>query len=84
MKLALATFATALVLATSASAMIGPYERETDAKLADGELVSGSQTTVQVSTIPSGPSIDWAADGKKSVTIFKSSKTNTQSGFEGR
>jgi len=85
MKLAIASFSTALLLATSASAMTGPYERMINAQVAAGELVSGEQETIEVTTTPSGPSVDWSESGEKSVTVFESNPENYHAaGYESR
>ena len=85
MKLAIAAFSTALVLATGASAMIGPYERAIDQALANGDLTSGTQAVVEVRSAPSGPNVEWSADGEKAVTLFETPVTDSRTlGYEGR
>ena len=85
MKLAITSFSTALLLATSASAMTGPYERMINAQVAAGELTAGVQETIEVTTTPSGPSVDWSESGEKSVTVFESNaKDYHSSGYESR
>ena len=85
MKLAIATFSAALVLATSVSAMVGPYERAINEQTNSGELVSGTQTTVDVSNVPAAPSADWSANGEKTITIYYNAPADTNnSAFEGR
>ncbi|WP_322867802.1 hypothetical protein U5922_017265 [Aquicoccus sp. G2-2] len=85
MKLAIATFATALITATAASAMVTEYDRNIDNLAVSGELMSGQQKTVDVSTQPTSPASEWRANGEKSVTVFNA---GTQDGagtlYQGR
>ncbi|MDQ2090642.1 hypothetical protein [Marimonas arenosa] len=85
MKLAIAAFATTFALATSASAMIGPYERAIDEKAAAGELRSGQSGTIEVAVYPAGPNVDWSTDGTKAVTVFDAGTTDAHaSGYNAR
>ncbi|WP_137702662.1 hypothetical protein [Marimonas lutisalis] len=77
MKTAFAAFGTALVLATSASAMVGPYERAINDKAAMGQLGSGMLETVEVRTQPASPNADWRASGEKTVTVFDADNTTS-------
>jgi hypothetical protein len=70
MKLALATFAAALIAASSASAMVTQYDHDINQRATSGELMNGQQKTVDVSEQPAGPSSEWRANGVKTVTVF--------------
>ena len=86
MKLALATISTALVLGTSASAMIGPYERAVaDATVKNGLFTRGEQQTVESSDV-SSRAFNWNNGQPRDVTVFptKDDSVRDHNGFEGR
>ena len=74
MKLAIAAFGTALVLATSASAMIGPYERAVEDPAAASHLFTTGNGTVERGVSRStSPEADWADGNVRKVTTFSTS-----------
>ncbi|MCF3595279.1 hypothetical protein LZG00_14880 [Rhodobacteraceae bacterium LMO-12] len=78
MKLAIAAFSTALVLATSASAMIGPYERAViDPTVENGLFTRGEQKTVETKEVAS-PAYSWNAGQPQEVTVFSTSSPDNQ------
>ena len=70
MKLAIAAFSTALVLATGASAMIGPYERAVDQPDVAGHLFTDGAQDNRASSTSSSPAADWNNGEVKNVTVF--------------
>ncbi|WP_372675088.1 hypothetical protein [Aquicoccus sp.] len=85
MKLALATLATTIALATGASAMVGPYERAVNENQA-GLFTQGAQARTGVETQSNSPNAEYAVGNEKQVTVF-SADTNAQTqfnGYEGR
>ncbi|MDU8927606.1 hypothetical protein RXV86_09440 [Alisedimentitalea sp. MJ-SS2] len=84
MKLAIAAFGTALVLATSASAMIGPYERAVEDPAAATHLfTTGNDTVDQTASVSNSPESDWTGDDIKKVTVF-STNAPAQLGADAR
>ena len=79
MKLAIAAFGTALVLATSASAMIGPYERAVENPEAAMHLfTTGSGDYEQVASRSTSPEADWNDGQERKVTHFPNAADGDQ------
>ena len=73
MKLSIAAFGTALVLATSASAMVGPYERAVENPEAAMHLfTTGSGDYEKAGNRSTSPEADWTGEDAKKVTVFSS------------
>lgn len=76
MKLAIAAFGTALVLATGASAMIGPYERAVnDPATAEQLSTTGAGAYDRIQSDSASPEGDWANGEDKKLTVFPASNT---------
>ncbi|MDU8927605.1 hypothetical protein RXV86_09435 [Alisedimentitalea sp. MJ-SS2] len=79
MKLAIAAFGTALVLASGASAMVGPYERAVDAPDAAQHLfTTGSGDYEQANSRSHSPEADWYDGQERKVTQFTTSVEQNQ------
>ncbi len=85
MKLAFATLATIIALATGASAMVGPYERavnENESRL----FTEGAQARTGVETTSTSPQAEYAVGGEKQITVFPADADAGRhvNGYEGR
>ncbi len=85
MKLALATLATTIALATGASAMVGPYERAVNEN-ETGLFTQGAQAEASTTSHSNSPAVGFTRDGDKQITVFiaNDTKPNHHNGFEGR
>lgn len=70
MKLALATFSTALVLATGASAMVGNYERAVNEAPASSDYFTTGMEEVKPNTASTSPGAEYNNGENKSITVF--------------
>lgn len=70
MKLAIAAFSTALVLASGASAMVGPYERAVEEPSAASDLFTTGTQDVKASTTSTSPAAEWNNGEAKKITVF--------------
>jgi len=84
MKLAIAAFTASLIAASSASAMYTTYDRQIDALVGTGELVSGQIVTIDVSDEVAGRNSNFTVSGEKVVTVFESANTDKSAVFQGR
>lgn len=86
MKLAIASFSTALVLATGASAMIGPYERAVTGATVDESLFTQGKQEVVAPKDTASPAYIWSDGQPRDVTVFstKDEASRGHDDFEGR
>lgn len=76
MKLALAAFGTALVIASSASAMIGPYERAVnDVNSASQLFTTGDAEINRASSNATSPEAEWNGGETQTITVFSANAT---------
>ncbi len=70
MKLAIAAFSTALVLATGASAMVGPYERAVNDAANNSDLITTGMQEAKASNQSTSPQAEWSNGEVKEITVF--------------
>ncbi|KPP80926.1 MAG: hypothetical protein HLUCCO07_12040 [Rhodobacteraceae bacterium HLUCCO07] len=85
MKLALATLATTIALATGASAMTSSYDRAVNNN-EEGLINHGIQTQKVIETHSDSPQAEYAVEGQKEVTAFSTDASDQHqfNGYEGR
>ncbi len=76
MKLAFATLATTIALATGASAMVGPYERAVNENQ-EGLFTEGQEAQARSESQSNSPAVAHTGNGK--VTIFRLRSGKAQS-----
>lgn len=81
MKLAIAAFSTALVLATGASAMVGPYERAVDNAPGDSSLFTTGAQDVKDNSVSTSPQAEWNNGEDKGITVFSTSSEGERQHF---
>ena len=81
MKLVIAAFSTALVLATSASAMIGPYERAVDDPAATADLFTTGAQDVTATGSSTSPEADWNNGEAKTRSVFSTKGDSSDQHF---
>ncbi len=76
MKLAIAAFGTAMILATGASAMVGPYERAVNDP-ANAQLFTSGMEGFGPASDSASPQAVWSNGKAAEVTVFSTKNTTT-------